>query len=92
MVLYYYYYRFQTYMFYYGRFFTGISTAGYCLAIPIYTAEISEKEIRGTLGTYLQLQITIGVLAVYIIGSYVSTLLDVSFLCVCECVCLFFKA
>lgn len=59
-------------MFYGGRFLTGITTGGFCLAIPIYTAEISEKEIRGSLGTYLQLQITIGILAMYIIGSYVS--------------------
>lgn len=59
-------------MFCIGRFLTGIAVGSYCILAPMYTAEIAEKEIRGTLGTYLQLQITIGILFIYSVGSLVS--------------------
>lgn len=58
-------------MFCIGRFLTGIAVGSYCILAPMYTAEIAEKEIRGTLGTYLQLQITIGILFIYSVGSLV---------------------
>lgn len=71
-------------MFCFGRFLTGLPTGGYCILVPMYTAEIAEKDIRGSLGTYLQLQITIGILLIYIVGSFVSTKYladEVLFLC-----------
>lgn len=55
-----------------GRFLTGVATGSYCILAPMYTAEIAEKEIRGTLGTYFQLQITIGILFIYLFGGLVS--------------------
>lgn len=54
-----------------GRLLTGFSSGSYSVIIPLYTSEIAEKEIRGTLGTYFQLQVTGGILFTYVIGSYV---------------------
>ena len=47
------------------------------MIVPLYTAEIAGKDIRGTLGTYFQLQLTIGILIIYIIGSFVSILFKI---------------
>jgi len=55
-----------------GRFLTGFSNGSYSVIIPLYTSEIAEKEIRGTLGTYFQLQVNAGILFAYVMGSYVS--------------------
>lgn len=55
-----------------GRFLTGFSSGSYSVIVPLYTSEIAEKEIRGTLGTYFQLQVNAGILFTYVIGSYVS--------------------
>jgi len=55
-----------------GRLLTGFATGSLSVIVPLYTSEIAEKEIRGTLGTYFQLQVTAGILFTYAIGSYVS--------------------
>lgn len=55
-----------------GRLLTGFSSGSLSVIVPLYTSEIAEKEIRGTLGTYFQLQVTGGILFTYIVGSYVS--------------------
>lgn len=55
-------------MMYIARFILGISGGAFCVAAPMYTGEIAEKEIRGTLGSYFQLMITIGIFFVYIVG------------------------
>lgn len=59
-------------MFYIGRFITGLSGGAFCVAAPIYTAEIAENEIRGTLGSYFQLLLTTGILLSYILGTFVN--------------------
>lgn len=38
----------------------------------VYCGEIAEKSIRGTLGSFFQLQITLGILAVYVLGAFTS--------------------
>lgn len=35
----------------------------------MYVAELAEAKIRGTLGTFFQLQITVGLLIGYILGK-----------------------
>ncbi|VVC25777.1 Hypothetical protein CINCED_3A020911 [Cinara cedri] len=52
-----------------GRLLTGFAGGSYSIIVPLYTSEIAEKEIRGTLGTYFQLQVTGGILFTYIVGS-----------------------
>lgn len=53
-----------------GRLLTGFASGSFSVIVPLYTSEIAEKEIRGTLGTYFQLQVTGGILFIYIVGSY----------------------
>lgn len=55
-----------------GRFLLGIAGGAFCVAAPTYTGEIAQSSIRGTLGSYFQLMMVIGILLVYIVGSYVS--------------------
>ncbi|XP_075232586.1 trehalose transporter 1-like protein [Lycorma delicatula] len=57
---------------YIGRFITGFSGGGFTVVVPLYTSELSETEIRGTLGTYFQLQLTLGILLPYVLGSFVT--------------------
>lgn len=53
-----------------GRLLMGVA-AGLCtVAAPVYIAETAPKNLRGTLGTYFQLAITIGILAAYSVGAY----------------------
>jgi len=55
-----------------GRILTGFASGSYSVIVPQYTSEIANKEIRGTLGTYFQLQVFSGILFTYVLGSYVS--------------------
>lgn len=53
-----------------GRFLTGMAGGTFCIAAPLYTSEIAEKHVRGSLGSYFQLMITVGILFVYVIGNF----------------------
>lgn len=55
-----------------GRVLLGISGGAFCVTAPTYTGEIAQKEIRGTLGSYFQLMLTVGILFVYAVGSGVN--------------------
>jgi len=55
-----------------GRLVIGIAGGAFCVSAPQYSAEIAEKEIRGTLGTFFQLLIIAGILFVYILGAFIS--------------------
>lgn len=57
-----------------GRFVLGMGCGGFCVAAPMYTVEISSKNIRGLLGTFFQLMITIGILLSNILGAYFKLL------------------
>jgi len=61
-------------MFCIARFILGISSGAFCVAAPLYTAEISENEIRGTLGSYFQLMLTIGILMAYLLGYFLNNM------------------
>jgi SP family facilitated glucose transporter-like MFS transporter 8 len=63
-----------------GRFITGMMGGAFSLTAPAYTSEISEKEIRGMLGSYFQLMVTVGILFVYGLGS-VMTVFTLSVVC-----------
>lgn len=54
-----------------GRFLLGMGSGGFCVAAPMYTGEIASKDIRGTLGSFFQLMITIGILIAYILGAWI---------------------
>lgn len=54
------------------RFIGGLSVgASYCV-IPMYVGEISDDDIRGTMGSLLDMLLGVGVLLEYTIGPYVS--------------------
>ncbi|KAI5644140.1 sugar transporter domain-containing protein [Phthorimaea operculella] len=42
-----------------GRLLTGIAGGAFCVTAPTYTSEIAEDSVRGTLGTFYQLMVTI---------------------------------
>jgi len=59
-------------MFCVGRFISGVGGGGYTIVVPLYTSEYAETNIRGTLGTYFQLQLNMGILFTYVVGSLVN--------------------
>ncbi|XP_053606396.1 facilitated trehalose transporter Tret1-2 homolog isoform X3 [Plodia interpunctella] len=70
-----------------GRFITGFAGGAFCVTAPAYTSEIAQDSIRGTLGSYFQLMITIGILFAYVIGSYTSVF---AFNILCTCIPIIF--
>lgn len=68
----------SVYMFYFGRFITGLSSGAFCVAAPLYTSEIAESEIRGALGSYFQLMLTVGILLTYILGTVLENVKTLS--------------
>lgn len=61
-------------MVYIGRFVTGMAGGAFCVTAPLYTSEIAEKEVRGALGSYFQLFLTIGILFSYVLATFVNIL------------------
>lgn len=59
-------------MLYAGRFVIGIATGASCVVAPMFISEIAETAIRGALGAFFQLFLTVGILFVYAIGPYVT--------------------
>lgn len=57
---------------YVARFMSGVAIGAISVAAPMYVGELAEPKIRGTLGTFFQLQITLGLLCEYILGGSVK--------------------
>lgn len=55
-----------------GRALLGICDAFVFIVVPMYASEISSKEIRGSLGTILQVVCSTGVLIMFSMGPFVS--------------------
>lgn len=55
-----------------ARILSGLSAGGCFVAVPMYVKEISQDDVRGTLGSLLTLSQNLGVLIMYIIGTYMS--------------------
>lgn len=55
-----------------GRFMLGLAGGAFCVSAPQYSSEISEKEIRGVVGTFFQVLINGGILFVYVIGAFLN--------------------
>lgn len=53
-----------------GRFVIGLAGGAFCVAAPQYSSEVSEKEVRGLVGTFFQLLIIAGILFAYAVGAY----------------------
>ncbi|XP_011863616.1 PREDICTED: facilitated trehalose transporter Tret1-2 homolog [Vollenhovia emeryi] len=63
-----------------GRILTGACGGMCCVLAPMYSAEISEKQIRGTTGVFFQLLLVIGILYVYCTG-FTRNVVAISSLC-----------
>lgn len=59
-------------MLYAGRLFAGIATGGICVTAPLYIGEIAETSIRGALGAFFQLFLTVGILFTFVVGGLTS--------------------
>jgi SP family galactose:H+ symporter-like MFS transporter len=55
-----------------GRFITGIGVGILSLSAPLYLAEISPEQLRGSYVSLYQLAIAIGILASYAVGYFFS--------------------
>ncbi len=53
---------------YFGRLLTGVGSGMCTVACPLYIAETSPTELRGMLGSGVQLGVTVGILLVYLLG------------------------
>lgn len=56
-----------------ARSITGFCGGVFCVSAPMYTAELSEKDIRGKLGVLFQFMLVSGILMVYVLGIFGST-------------------
>ena len=54
---------------YFGRVLGGVATGIASLVCPVYVAEVSKPEVRGLLGSGVQVMVTIGVLLVLCVGA-----------------------
>ena len=57
---------------YCGRASTGVCTGMASLVCPLYVAETARPDVRGYLGSWVQLMVTVGVLASYSLGAIVT--------------------
>lgn len=69
-------------MLYVGRVCCGIAGGAFFVIAPMYIGEIAEKDIRGKLGSFFQLMVTIGILIVYLLGIWVNVMV-LSIICGC---------
>ena len=55
-------------LFYVGRILTGFGGGAFSLAAPLFVSEIAEVRIRGTLGSLMQFQVTVGIFFVNVLS------------------------
>ncbi|XP_043525601.1 solute carrier family 2, facilitated glucose transporter member 8-like [Frieseomelitta varia] len=60
------------YQLFVARIILGFALAFAFTVVPMYCGEIAETSVRGALGSFLQLFVTIGLLYAYAIGPFVS--------------------
>lgn len=60
------------YVLYISRFIGGIGLGVAYVVCPMYIGEIADKEIRGSLGSFIKLMVTFGELYAHAIGPFVS--------------------
>lgn len=58
---------------YLARLLAGVGVGSTCVAAPMYVTDIAEVRVRGMLGTFFQLQITIGFLIGYTLGILIES-------------------
>ncbi|KAK8733783.1 hypothetical protein OTU49_006478 [Cherax quadricarinatus] len=56
-----------------GRVVMGLTAGVTCIAVPTYIGEISSPDIRGTLSTFFQLMVVVGIEYGYVFGAIMNT-------------------
>ncbi|XP_045595886.1 facilitated trehalose transporter Tret1 [Procambarus clarkii] len=56
-----------------GRILVGVCAGVTCIAVPTYIGEIASPDIRGTLSTFFQLMVVVGIEFAYIFGAIVNS-------------------
>jgi len=62
----------NVYAIYIGRVIMGVACSGVIINTPMFTTEISEDSIRGTLGSFLMFLLNLGCLFCYVLGAHAS--------------------
>jgi MFS family permease len=57
-----------------GRLITGFCGGLFCVASPIYIADISDTNIRGLLSSFYQLMVNLGILVSYVLGAFIPVM------------------
>ncbi|KAF5288125.1 hypothetical protein FQA39_LY15512 [Lamprigera yunnana] len=55
---------------YVGRFISGMASGGFCVFTSLYNHEVAQKEVRGTLGSFLQMMISSGILFAVVVAKF----------------------
>ena len=59
-------------MMYLGRLLQGFAAGAYSMSVPIYIGEIADQRIRGTVGSFFQLMLNLGMLMSFSISADVN--------------------
>ncbi|XP_050082011.1 facilitated trehalose transporter Tret1-like [Anopheles aquasalis] len=59
-------------MLYIGRLCQGLAVGAYTMAVPIYIGEIADQKIRGTIGSFFQLMLNLGMLISFSVSTGVN--------------------
>lgn len=62
----------KLWLIYVARFIIGAAVGAACVVVPIYISEIAETSTRGSLGAMFQLNITVGILLAFVLGSVMN--------------------
>lgn len=65
-----------------ARFIAGVATGGLSAIIPMFIGEIAESSIRGALGSFFQMFLTLGILYLYCLGLSTYTVIAIGCLAV----------
>lgn len=67
---------------YFGRFLSGLAVGIISVAASMYISELAENSVRGTLGTFYQLQVTVGILYANLVGLFDNVLIITILCCI----------
>ncbi|XP_071339989.1 solute carrier family 2, facilitated glucose transporter member 8 [Trachinotus anak] len=70
----------NVWMLYIGRVLTGLASGVTSLVVPLYISEMAHEQVRGTLGSCVQLMVVLGIMGVYLAGLF----LDWRWLAICS--------
>jgi len=54
---------------YVARLIAGFATGAFTVVAPMFIGEIAESSVRGALGSYFQVMLTVGILYTYVVGA-----------------------